>query len=588
MVHAATHPKDAPKNFDFIVLGGGAGGCTVAGRLAENPNVSVLLVEAGVHNPSEISDITTPAKAMGLRNSEYDWKYKTTMINRPDYTRIEKPNTRGKVLGGSTALNYYTWVRGSAATFNDWEEFGGSTWNWENTKEYFNKSTTYHDDLGLFPDDIRSIGNKGGPIDISHSDLVPELKPWRDALERAWISKGHEVTVDVYNGVQKGLFKCVNSIYKGVRSTAAAFLEGKPNITLASSTISKKIIFEGKTAIGVTVIGPDNREYDFYANREVIVAQGVYESAKILMLSGIGIKSDLEALSIQCVVDSKHVGQNLQDHPILSHVMKIKDGYGLDNHLLRAGAEHDGAISSYRKNHNGPLSSGLLELVAFPRIDERLERHKQYRDYKEQNGGKDPFGPDGQPHFEIDFVPMFADAFQWHFPTPPTGDYMTIIVDLMRPISQNGEVKLTSVDPFEQPYINLNFFSHDLDLIALREGVRFVDDILMNGDGMKDIVEGDYPWPMPLSSDEGMIRQILERSQTGFHPCGTARIGKDIDHGVVGPELTVHGVKNLRVADASVFPLIPDCRIQNVVYMVGEKAADFIKAAHPDLYKENK
>lgn len=355
-------------------------------------------------NPSEISDITTPAKAMGLRNSEYDWKYKTTMIDRPDYTRIEKPNTRGKVLGGSTALNYYTWVRGSAATFNDWEEFGGSTWNWENTKDYFNKSTTYHDDLGLFPDDIRSIGNKGGPVDISHSDLVPELKPWRDALERAWISKGHEVTVDVYNGVQKGLFKCVNSIYKGVRSTAAAFLEGKPNITLASSTISKKIIFEGKTAIGVTVIGVDNREYDFYANREVIVAQGVYESAKILMLSGIGIKSDLEALSIQCIVDSKHVGQNLQDHPILSHVFKIKDGFGLDNHLLRAGAEHDGAIASYRKNHNGPLSSGLLELVAFPRIDERLEKHKEYRDYKAQNGGKDPFGPDGQPHFEIDFV----------------------------------------------------------------------------------------------------------------------------------------------------------------------------------------
>lgn len=341
---------------------------------------------------------------MGLRNSQYDWKYKTTMIDRPDYTRIEKPNTRGKVLGGSTALNYYTWVRGSAATFNDWEEFGGSTWNWENTKEYFNKSTTYHDDLGLFPDDIKSIGNKGGPVDISHSDLVPELKPWRDALERAWVSKGHELTVDVYNGVQKGLFKCVNSIYKGVRSTAAAFLEGKPNITLASSTISKKIIFEGKTAVGVTVIGPDDREYDFYANREVIVAQGVYESAKILMLSGIGIKSDLEALSIQCVVDSKHVGQNLQDHPILSHVFKIKDGFGLDNHLLRAGAEHDGAISSYRKNHNGPLSSGLLELVAFPRIDNRLENHKQYRDYKAQNGGKDPFGPDGQPHFEIDFV----------------------------------------------------------------------------------------------------------------------------------------------------------------------------------------
>jgi choline dehydrogenase len=341
---------------------------------------------------------------MSLRGSEYDWCYKTTMIDRPDYTRIEKPNTRGKVLGGSTSLNYYTWVRGSAASMDDWEEFGGSTWNWKNTKDYFNKSTTYHDDHGLFPDSLHSIGNKGGPLHISHSDLVPELQPWRDALEKAWVSKGQELTVDVYNGVQKGLFKCVNSIYKGVRSTSASFLEGKPNVTIVSSTISKQINFEGKAAVGVTVVGPDSREYSFFANKEVIIAQGVYESAKILLLSGIGTKSDLEALSIQSVVDSRHVGQNLLDHPILSHVFKIKDGYGLDGHLLRAGAAHDGALAAYRKSHGGPYSSGLLELVAFPRVDERLEKIKAYRDYKAQNGGKDPFGPAGQPHFEIDFV----------------------------------------------------------------------------------------------------------------------------------------------------------------------------------------
>jgi hypothetical protein len=111
---------------------------------------------------------------------------------------------------------------------------------------------------------------------------------------------------------------------------------------------------------------------------------------------------------------------------------------------------------------------------------------------------------------------MFSDAFQWHFPAPPTGDYLTVIVDLMRPLSRNGYVKLNSADPLEQPYINLNFFSNDLDLIALREGVRFVDDILKNGEGMKDIIGPDYPWPLPRSSDEAMIRQILERSQTGF------------------------------------------------------------------------
>jgi choline dehydrogenase-like flavoprotein len=112
-----------------------------------------------------------------------------------------------------------------------------------------------------------------------------------------------------------------------------------------------------------------------------------------------------------------------------------------------------------------------------------------------------------------------------------------------------------------------------------------IDDIVMNGEGMKDIVAADYPWPMPRNSDEAMIRQILERSQTGFHPCGTCRLSKDIKQGVVSPKLKVHGVTGLRVIDASVFPVIPDCRIQNDVYMVAEKGADMIKADYPELFK---
>jgi hypothetical protein len=138
------------------------------------------------------------------------------------------------------------------------------------------------------------------------------------------------------------------------------------------------------------------------------------------------------------------------DHPILSHVFKLKDGYGLDSHLLRPGYEHDGAVSAYRKDKTGPYSSGLLELVAFPRIDKQLQTSKEYREYLATHDNKDPFGPSGQPHFEVDFVPMFCDAFQWHFPTPPKGDWFTVIVDLMRPLSQNGEVKLNSTDPLKQ------------------------------------------------------------------------------------------------------------------------------------------
>ena len=357
-----------------------------------------------ISNPADVPEITTPARAFELRSSQYDWAYKTTLIDRPEYTRVEKPNTRGKVLGGSSALNYYTWVRGSAATFDDWAEYGTDEWNWANIRDYLNKSATYHDDGNLYAPDLRKLGNHGGPLPVSHADLVPELEPFRDALEKAWVSKGEELTVDVYDGVQKGLFKCVSSIYNGTRSTSAVFIEGKPNVTLLSSTISRNLEIENGKAVGVTVIGPDERDYTFRAKYEVIVSQGVFESPKLLMLSGIGPKAELENKGIRCVVDSAHVGQNLLDHPILSHVFRLKDGYGLDSHLLRAGPQKDGATTAYRRNKSGPYSSGLLELVAFPRVDHYLKRSKEYNEYVANNGGVDPFGPAGQPHFEVDFV----------------------------------------------------------------------------------------------------------------------------------------------------------------------------------------
>jgi choline dehydrogenase len=476
------------------------------------------------------------------------------MIKRDDYERTEKPNTRGKVLGGSSCLNYYTWIPGSAATFNDWIPFGGEGWGWEAIKEYIYKPSTYHDDAGLYSPELSKI-SRGGPIHISKAELIPEMAPFRDALTKGWKSKGLEITQNVHDGEMHGLWPCTSSIYQGYRSSSWTYLVGKDNITVLSEAHSKKLLFNGTTAVGVEVFGKNGSILTFKAKREVIVSSGVYESPKLLLLSGVGPDAELKAHGIESIVSSPHVGQNLLDHPIMPHVFTTKPGYGLDNHLLRAGPEKDGAVAAYRKSKTGPLSSGLLELVGLPRIDERLATRPEYVEFKAKNGGVDPFGPGGQPHFEVDFVPMFCDAFQWHFPTPPSGDAFTIIVDLLRPISKPGEVKLNSTDPLEQPYINLNFFENDLDLIAMAEGVRYIDDIVQTGEGIKDIILEDYPWPMPRHSNEAMNKMILERSQTGFHPCGTCRLSTSIEEGVVDNELKVHGTKNLRVIDASIFPV---------------------------------
>ncbi|VUC26646.1 unnamed protein product [Clonostachys rosea] len=573
--------------YDFIVVGGGTAGNAVAGRLAENPHVRVLVVEAGIPNPDQVSMITTPSQAFNLRGSKYDWGYKSTMIKREDYERVEKPNTRGKALGGSSCGNYFTWIPGSKPTFDDWEEFGGSEWNWDGCVDYLRKCATYHDEKKLYPAELKKIGT-GGPIQIEHADLVPEMKPFRDALTEAWLSKGEVLTEDIYEGEMRGLTHCVDTIHGGQRQGSFLYLKGKPNVSILYGVQSKQLIIDPETnvCLGVTVINPDtNVELSVYASREVILSQGVFETPKLLMLSGVGPAEELNKHGINVKLNSPHVGQHLLDHPIVPFVLQIKDGYGLDEYILRQGPDNQAAVAQYAKDKTGPVSSGFLELVGFPRIDQRLEKYEAYRQAKAANGGLDPFGPAGQPHFELDFVGLFSSAFQWHYPVPESGSYITVIVDLLRPLSE-GEVTLNNASPLVQPNINLNFFGNDLDILAMREGVRWTYDLLTNGSGFKDIVVAEYPWKMPLESDDDMKRAVLDRSQTGFHPCGTARLSKSIQQGVVDSRLRVHGIKNLRIADASIIPVIPDCRIQNSVYMIGEKAADMIKVDHKDIYEK--
>ncbi|KAF5861086.1 hypothetical protein ETB97_000597 [Aspergillus alliaceus] len=512
-------------HFDFVIVGSGTAGNTVAGRLAEDPNVTVLILEAEIGTPQEIAEITTPSSAMDLRDSEYDWAYKTTLVKQDDYECIEKPNTRGKTLGGSSSLNY-------------------SLTNGRNL------SASYHDDPRLYLAELKKIG-PGGPIPISHAELIDEMAPFRNALTKAW----------------KSMAKPLRTT-STMRSGSYLFLKDKPNITIVPQVHSKRLIVDeaDRTCKGVTVIASSGNELNFYADREVILSQGVFETHKLLILSGVGPTRELSRHGINTIVDSRHVGQNLMDHPGVPFVLRVKDGFGMDDVLMRHGPKRDAIVAEYNKNKSGPIGSGLLELVGFPRIDKYLEKDANYRKAKAANGGKAPFSPYGQPHFKLDLV----------------CDHLTVVVDLVRPISDPGEVTLNSSDPFVQPNINLNFSANDLDIIAVCEGISSAT-LLLKGDAFKDLVVSEYPWEMPLESEEEMKRAVLDRCQTAFHPTGTARLSKNIDRGVVDPELKVRGIQKLRVADASVITIRPDCRIQNSVYMVGEKCADLIKAEHRDL-----
>lgn len=205
--------------------------------------------------------------------------YKATFIDRPEYTRIEKPHTRGKVLGGCSCLNYYTWVRGSHGSYDDWAKWGGDKWNWNGCEEYFDKPANYHDDSRIYSPRLAKVGRKG-PLDVSISDMVPELETFRQALSEAWVSKGERLTENVYEGQVNGLVKCMNTIYKGVRSTSVCFLEGKNNITIMGETRAMKILIDNGEASGVHLIDSSGREIEVRANREIILSSGVFEVSR--------------------------------------------------------------------------------------------------------------------------------------------------------------------------------------------------------------------------------------------------------------------------------------------------------------------
>jgi choline dehydrogenase len=246
-------------------------------------------------------------------------------------------------------------------------------------------------------------------LHVAHANLLPETEPFRHALTNAWTGEGHRLRKNIYNGKVEGLTHCISTLYDGIRTNSTVYLNGKDNVEYMYSSVATKINFEGEeddTAVVSSVIVVDKSQSPqiVLVRKEVIIAGGVFETPKLLLLSGIGPRRELARHDLQPVIHSEHVGKHLLDHPILPHVFRLKEGLGLDHILLRKGRHHDHAVEQYERGKKGPLASGLLEMVAFPRIDERLNNYEKYLIAKEENGGKDPFGAGSQPHFEIDLI----------------------------------------------------------------------------------------------------------------------------------------------------------------------------------------
>jgi choline dehydrogenase len=530
-------------SFDYVIVGGGTAGCVLAARLSEDPDVSVLVLEAGGGDRNPIFRIPLMTGVL-LRNRYANWSYESEPVPALDNRRTAFP--RGKVLGGSSSINGMVYVRGLPIDYDSWAQAGLPSWSYERVLPYFRRSETYAGGGDAVHGDT-------GPLRVSRP---PPYSPVSDAFVAAGAQAGHGTTHD-FNAKPEGFGRYDFNISDGQRwSTARAFLEParrRRNLTVLTRAHSLRIVFEGRRARGVEVAvrGVPRR---FTAAREVLLCGGVINSPQLLLLSGIGDADASRRFGIDPVLDLPGVGRNLQDHCLIRVEHACTQPVTLQGLMRvdRAGLAFLNALLFRR----GPMTRFPLEAGAYFKSDSALDT------------------PDIQSHF----LPGLSTA-ALRLPglrTPPKRQGHGFFANAyqMRPESR-GELKLKSADPRVAPSIQPNFLAELKDRIVLRRAVQILREVFAQP--ALDAFRGPELAPGPDVRSEAEIDAWIRRTADSvYHPVGTCRMGKGPD-AVVDEELRVHGVEGLRVVDASIMPAVTSTNTHAAVIMIAERAADFIR-----------
>lgn len=529
---------------DYVVVGAGSAGAALAARLSEDPNVSVLLLEAG--GPDRALELHVPAAFSKLFRGAYDWNYDTVPQPGLEGRTVYWP--RGKTLGGSSSLNAMMWIRGFAADYDEWADAAGPTWSWDALVPYFQRVERTSD-----PADATQGAH--GPQSVEHQR---DPRPHTAAFLAAAAEAGHPLTPPNLPAAQ-GFSQTMVSQRRGARaSTADAYLrpaKKRRNLRVVTGAHARRVTFAGvegdRRATGVYV-DIDGITRHVRARREVVLAGGAINTPQLLMLSGIGPAEHLAEHGIDVLVDAPDVGANLQDHLVAGLAPAAKGG------TLFA-AEKPAELVKYLAARKGMLTSNVGEAYGFVRTD-----------VADRTGA-----PEGLPDIEIIFAsaPYVGEGL---VPTPAHG--LTVGAILLRPRSR-GTIRLASADPFAAPLIDPAYLSDpdgidaETMLAGLAECERLIDT-----DALGAVTTGGWVQPeggehmTPAERAELSMRRY---SHTLYHPVGTARMGTDAAS-VVDPELRVRGVAGLRVADASVMPTVIRGHTNAPAIVIGEVAADLI------------
>jgi choline dehydrogenase/4-pyridoxate dehydrogenase len=529
--------------YDYIIVGAGSAGCTLAYRLTEDPGTTVLLIEAGGqdHNPWLHIPL---AWGRVLEKRMNDWMYFAEPQDTVDQRRIEC--ARGKVVGGSSSINAMAYVRGHRGDYDRWAESGLTGWSYADTLPYFRKQEDYAGGA----DDYRGTG---GPLTVGLSEYQDPLV---DAFVESGQALGHPRTPD-YNGAQQeGFGRVQSTIRKGRRcSTAVAYLRPalqRPNLTLQIHAHATKIRFDGKRAVGLDYVVKGEKK-SAEANREVILSAGVIHSPQLLMLSGIGDPAELARYDIPLKTALPGVGKNLQDHLAIG-VTYARAEPGPFHRAMRADRI---AIELARTYFLGTgFATGLPHgLMAFLKSTPDLDMPDIQMLIHAAPTGADFYFPP--------FRPAFADGFGCR-------------AVLLRPESR-GEIRLQSADPLRPVAIHQNFLAREQDWVTLRNGVRMARDIARQGP-LRKFIARELSFSSNDPTDAEIDAHIRAFSATAHHPLGTCKMGVDSDEmAVLDSELRVRGVDGLRVVDGAAMPDLVGGNINAPIIMIAEKAADLLR-----------
>lgn len=527
--------------YDYVVVGGGSAGCVLAHRLSEDPEVRVLLLEAGgadwdplIHIPLGVGKI--------WQKRLHDWGYDTEPEPNLNQRSIEV--LRGKVLGGCSSINFMAHIRGHRGDYDRWERSGLSGWSYPNLLPYFKRTETWQDG---------SAPHRGanGPIGVCYTNRID---PLAGAILEAAQSAGFPIYDDVNGGEPEGFGLSQSTIAQGHRASAAvAYLRpirGRENLKLELCALATRILFEGQRAVGVEYL-KGGALLQARAERELILAGGAINSPQLLMLSGIGDADQLRPIGIAMKLHLPGVGANLQDH-LSATVAHSRKGESRLAHTLRADRIAWAMLRAYFTG-KGPATELPGGVTAVIRSRAGL----------------------GSPDLQFMFRGAAIDARPW---LPGLGrgwrDSFSLRAALLHPESR-GTVSLTSADARQKVRIRARFLSEPRDLSTLCEGVRIARNIFRQKPLDAFRAEESSPG-VHRTSDEDIAAFIRETAVTVHHPAGTCRMGED-ELAVVDPELKVRGIECLRVVDASVMPDLVSGNINACVLAIAERASDLIR-----------